>query len=381
VQLARRKGIAAVSAVHQFVPMLHRSDAVGRHTLRLRDLLVARGVESRIYVELVDPDTEAETNLYREYADDARKGDVLVYQYATASGIAPWLTQRRETLVVNSHNVTPPEYYAAWDNPLARHQLQAQIQLRELAPRAALGIAVSAFNDSELRAAGFARTAVVPPAAMMPAGDLAHEARRGAVATESASASASAAAAASAREGARWLMVGRMAPNKGIELALNALLVARVHHDPATTLEVVGRTVVSSYTGALHRYVDELGLRGAVKFRGSVSDADLAACLAQADVLLVASQHEGFGVPVLEAMSARVPVVANRAGALPDVVGDGGVLVDARNPYEVASAVARVLADDALRGALVEAGAQQVAALDLGAAGDRAVDLITAVRG
>jgi glycosyltransferase involved in cell wall biosynthesis len=345
--------------------MLHRADAVGRHTLRLRDLLVARGVESRIYVELIDPDTETETRRYTDYAQDVRKGDVLVYQYATASGIAPWLAQRRETLVVNSHNVTPPEYYAAWDNPLARHQLQAQIQLRELAPRAALGIAVSAFNESELRAAGFARTAVVPPAAMLRADDVpAH----GPTAPESARGI-----------GARWLMVGRMAPNKGIELAVMALLVARAHHDADATLELIGRTVVPSYTEALHRYIDELGLRGAVTFRGSVSDADLSVCMARADVLLLTSQHEGFGVPVLEAMSAGLPVVANRTGALPDVVGEGGILVDARNPYDVAGSIAGVLADAAGRAALVQAGVRQVAALDLDAAGDRTVDLITAL--
>ena len=355
-----------MSGVHQFVPMLHRADAVGRHTLALRDLFVARGMESRIYVELVDPETEAETRRFPVYAQDAQKGDVLVYQYATASGIAPWLAQRRETLVVNSHNVTPPEYYAAWDNPLARHQLEAQIQLRQLAPRAALGLAVSAFNESELREAGFARTAVVPPAAIMQGGAAADEASRTPSQGE--------------RAGTGWLMVGRMAPNKGIELALIALLVSRAHHDAYATLQVVGRSVVSSYTDALHQYVDELGLHGAVSFRGSVTDAELAAAMARAQVLVVASQHEGFGVPVLEAMTAGLPVVANRAGALPDVVGDGGVLVDARDPYEVAGAIARLRTDDAHREALIEAGTRRVATLDLQAAGDRAVETIAALR-
>jgi glycosyltransferase involved in cell wall biosynthesis len=351
-----------VSGIHQFVPMLHRADAVGRHTLRLRDLLVARGIDSWIYVELVDPETEMETRPFFEYAQDAQRGDVDVYQYATASGIAPWLAQRRETLVVNSHNVTPPQYYAPWDNPLARHQLQAQIQLRQLAPRAALGIAVSAFNESELRDAGFGNTAVVAPAAMLPAE------------------TAPPPAGAPSGGGARWLMVGRMAPNKGIELALMALLVAHGHGDPGATLEVIGRPVVSSYTNALYRYVDELGLRGAVTFRGSVSDADLSGAMARADVLLVASQHEGFGIPVLEAMSAGLPVVANRTGALPEVVADAGVLVDARDPFEVAGAVAQLRADHARRAALVQAGRRQVTALDLPAAGDRAVDLLVALR-
>jgi len=102
-----------------------------------------------------DPATASETRPFTRYEADAEAGDVLVYQYATASGMGPWLRTRAETLVVNYHNVTPPEYYAPWDNGMARHQLLAQTQLRELAPRAALGLAVSTFNEAELHAAGF----------------------------------------------------------------------------------------------------------------------------------------------------------------------------------------------------------------------------------
>ena len=68
--------------------------------------------------------------------------------------------------------------------------------------------------------------------------------------------------------------------------------------------------------------------------------------MAGSDVFVLTSRHEGFGVPVLEAMRLGVPVVANAAGALPEVVGDGGLLVDAGDPYAVAEAVAR-LRDDA----------------------------------
>ena len=115
-----------------------------------------------------------------------------------------------------------------------------------------------------------------------------------------------------------------------------ALLVAREHDDPAATLQVVGRPVVPSYTAALHRFVDEMGLHDAVLFSGALSDAALVAAVAGSDVFVLTSRHEGFGVPVMEAMTLGVPVVANAAGALPEVVGDAGLLVDALNPYAVA---------------------------------------------
>ncbi len=158
-----------------------------------------------------------------------------------------------------------------------------------------------------------------------------------------------------------------------------ALLVTRAHHDPAATLDVVGRPVVPTYTAALHRYIDEMGLHDAVTFTGAVSDEELVAAMARADVLVVTSRHEGFGVPLLEAMSLGLPVVAHDAGALPEVVGDAGLLVDARDPYALAGAVARVLGDDGLRTALSDAGARRITALDLPTAGERAVDLVTAL--
>ena len=350
-----------MSRIHQFVPMLHRADAVGRHTLRLRELFLARGIESNIYVELFDPETEAETRPYTSYAADAASGDVLVYQFATASDMAQWLIARPEPVVVNYHNVTPPEFYGAWDNGMARHQLRAQLELRALAPRAALGLAVSSFNEAELREAGYARTAVIPPAAMLPGGG-------------SAATPAPAPAPAPGRGG--WISVGRLAPNKGIEYALMALLVAQRHHDAAATLTVVGRPVVPSYTSALLRFVDELGLRGSVTFTGPLSDTDLLGAMGAADVFVLTSRHEGFGVPVLEAMSLGLPVVASDAGALPEIVADAGVLVDATDPYATAAAVSALTADPARRRSLAQAGRKRLGELDLTAAGDRAVDLI-----
>jgi len=353
-----------MSAVHQFVPMLHRDDAVGRHTLRLRDLLVARGITSRIYVETADPDTAHETRPFPEYAEAAAAGDVLVYQFATASAMAPWLDARRERLAVNYHNVTPPEFYAAWNNPMARHQLRATQELALLAPRTTLAIAVSAFNEGELQRAGYARTAVVPPAAIAPTEGAAMKGQGG---------------AAGRGQGTRWLCVGRVAPNKGIELALMALLVARAHHDPAATLRVVGRPVVPAYTRALLRFARELGVRDAVTFTGQLSDADLVTAMAGSDALVMASGHEGFGVPVLEAMAIGLPVVANRAGALPEIVGDGGLLVDATDPYALAGTVARVATDPDLRAELAQTAARRVEALDLASAGDRTIDLVTSL--
>ena len=123
----------------------------------------------------------------------------------------------------------------------------------------------------------------------------------------------------------------------------------------------------------------EMGLAEAVTFAGHASDATVAAAYAQADVLVVTSAHEGFCVPVTEAMAVGLPVVAYAQGALPEVLGGAGVLVDSVDPYRLAATIADLLADPARGEELGEAGRRQLAALDLDGAGERFVDLVCAL--
>jgi len=353
-----------MTGIHLFVPMLHRRDAVGEHTRSLRDRLVAEGVECRIYIETPDPDTVDETRPYREYEADARPGDVLVYQMATRSDMTAWLKGRPEPVVINYHSITPAEYFIPWNNWIARHQVAATLDLAALAPVAALGIGVSEFDAEELRQAGCADVRVIPVANVRvppppPDPEVLATLER-------------------ATGGPRWLSVGRLAPNKGHEDTLAALFVARATTAPAARLTIVGSPTEQSYARALHRFTGALGLTGAVTFTSRLSDAELSAQYAAADVLVMLSAHEGFGVPLLEAMCHGLPVVAYASGAVPEVVGGAGVLLDERGPRRVADEVAALLADDDRREALVAAGRDRPAALGL----DRAAsDLVAALRG
>ena len=358
-----------MSGVHHFVPVLHRGDAVGRHTLRLRDATRRRGIESNIFVDLVQDETADETLPAISYADTAHRGDVVVYQFATASLMAPWLASRTETLVVNYHNITPPELMAPWDHHLALGQERAREDLAVLAARTTLAIADSAYNETHLAEAGFAATVVVPPSAAV------EEKVESAASTATSSTPGGDGGA-----GAVWLAVGRVAPNKSLEHTIAALAVARQGSDHDPTLRIVGKPATDAYDRALRRYVADLGLQHAVTFTGYATDAEVAAAYIKADVLVVTSEHEGFGVPVVEAMAAGLPVVAYDQGAVPEVLGDAGVLVASRDPYALADAIGRLLADQTRRASLAEAGRRRFAELDLPNAADRFVDLLVTVQ-
>lgn len=359
-----------MSGVHHFVPVLHRGDAVGRHTLRLRDATRRRGIESNIFVDVVQDETAEETLPALAYAEQAERGDVVVYQFATASLMAPWLASRSETLVVNYHNVTPPELIEPWDHHLALGQERAREDLAVLAPRAALAIADSAYNEVHLAESGFAATAVVPPSAAL--GDDA--------AAGTPLSAAPIDRASDAGRGAVWLAVGRVAPNKALEHTIAALAVARQQADPDATLRVVGKPATDAYGRALRHYVADLGLDDAVTFTGFATDAAVAAAYATSDVLVVTSEHEGFCVPVVEAMAAGLPVVAFDRGAVPEVLGGAGVLVTSREPFALAAAIAGVVDDPARRTEMAETGRRRLAELDLPHAADRFVDLLVRVR-
>lgn len=355
-------------AVHQFVPALIPRDATGSHTLLLRQALRAAGWRSEIFAEAVHDELKDEGHPVDRYADVARPGDVLVYQFSTSSMVAEYLLGRPERLVLDYHNVTRPELCEPWDPAGARRSAEAFEQLEQLAPRAALGMADSAFNEEDLRRAGCQNTAVVPVLVDLerlgPAPDervLGHLAEAG--------------------EGADWLFVGRVVPSKAQHQLVEALWAYRRLYDPRARLHLVGPAPIPGYLAALRAFVDDLGLDEAVRLAGEVSDAALAAYFATADVYVSLSVHEGFGVPLLEAMAAGVPVVARRAGAVPATVADAGLVLERAEPGCVAAAVHRVLADPVLRDRMVAAGRRRVDRHRLDATAGRAVAAIATVAG
>ncbi len=348
--------------------MLHEGDAVGQHTVLVQDELRRRGVLSEIFVEKQDPATASRTRRAEDYEATEHPEDLLVYQFATASPLARWLAARSQRVAVNYHNVTPPELVAAWDNPLARAQLRAQGELGVLARRAELGVAVSEYNRADLVRAGFTSTEVIPPA-------LRHRTWAAGLSSDGGVESDEPSARRTSSAPRRWICVGRVAPNKAFEVAIDALFFYRAKIDPEAQLVVVGAPAVESYIRALGTHGSRLGLADAVHFVGKVSDEALRAEYDDADVLVVTSQHEGFCVPLVEAMARGVPVVACSGGAIAEVLGDGGVLLADRDPLSIRDAVARLGADSHRR-QVVTAGRARLATLALDSAAARLADLL-----
>jgi glycosyltransferase involved in cell wall biosynthesis len=349
--------------LHQFVATFEPG-ATGAHMLEVqrlaRDVL---GIESDLFAEYRRGAHAEAVKQHRDYRP--RPGDVLVYHMAIGSVVADFVADRGQPLVVDFHNVTPAHFIEPWEPGAAYGCSWGRNQLHELAVTAELGIAHSHYSEEDLRHEGFVETAVAPILLDLSMFE-----------SEVDEARLHALQAAKDGGGADWLFVGRLSPNKCQHDLVKALAVYRRLYDPAARLHLVGGSSSDAYVTAIEGFAAELGLSDAVDIPGSVTPGELAAYYQAADVFVSVSEHEGFCVPLVEAMYNRVPVVAFGSSAVPETLGDGGVLLPSKDAATVAAAVDRVLRD---RDAVVAAGTARLAAFDLERTRAQWVDLLQRV--
>jgi len=318
--------------IDQWVPALHRGDAIGDSARRMRDAFRAWGHQADVYALELDADLEGDGRPYAQWRAGG-PDDVVILHYALPSLLSAALEAHRGRRVLLHHNITPPEFFMAHDPELARICAIGQQEFRRLAPHVDLGLADSEFNRRELDEAGFARTGVLPifldfaryrepPNPVLRR--MLDDGRT------------------------NLLFVGRVTPNKRQEGLVRLI-------SPDVRLLLVGKLPRRrSYYDALQSFFYEEGFTPAeVVFTGHVEHAELLACYAEADVFVSTSAHEGFGVPLVEAMLMDVPVLAYRTSAVPDTLGDAGVQFTEERVDEVAEMAHRLATDAVLRGAVL----------------------------
>ncbi len=330
--------------IDQVIPSIVEHDAVSNHTFEAQRLLLGSGYASEIYARVIGPGCEGRVRPLSDLVSDD-PGRWLLYQSSIGSPAAEVFARARGHKLLDYHNITPASLVERWLPPLADEARLGRRQLARLAPLVGYAFADSAYNAAELLEAGYAHAAVVP---IMIEGANYAEPPDPSVATRL--------AASRAAGGADWLFVGQVAPHKAQHDVIAAFACYRRAYDPAARLHLVGREMGATYRDALRRYVGALGIGDAVELAGSVSVGALAAYYEHADVFVCCSDHEGFCAPLVEAMHRGVPVVAYAAAAVPETVGDAGVLLAAKDPALVAAAVHALLSDPTQRAAASVAG-------------------------
>jgi len=354
-----------MTAIHQFVPTLAPRDAVGTHYLAVQAALKDAGYRSEIYAYEAK---DAYSKLARPFAsfDGGARGEPtwLMYHSSVGSPVAEFVAARTEPLIVDYHNITPASFFARWEPAVAGALMKGRRQLADLESRASLGLADSAFNAAELATLGYTPTSVVP--IMLDIAALERTPPDPRVRRD---------------DRTTWLFVGRLAPNKAQHDLVKAFAAYRRLYDPDARLRLVGGSSSHSYETSLKAFIEALGLADSVELTGPVDHASLMAHYRAADVFVVCSEHEGFLVPLLEAMYHDLPIVAYAAAAVPETLGDAGLVLRVKDPCTVAEAVHRVVDDNALRAQLVDAGTRRLRDFDVARSRQKLLDAIRPVVG
>lgn len=337
--------------INQWVPAAHRGDAIGDSARQVRDLLRAQGHDADLFALQIDDDMRGEA---RPFADPASsRGDVTILHFAVPSPMTEAFARLPRGRVLQYHNITPARFYAPYDPGIFRIAALGRRELASLAGRTDLALGDSEYNRRELEALGFRDTGVFPVAV-----DLGRIV--GAPRTPSLE---------------RWLndgltnflFVGRMVPNKKVEDIIRLAEHYKRYVDAHYRFIFVGRDDgVPRYANMLRALIAELGwMPDRFLFTGAVPDRELAAYYRCSSVYISMSEHEGFCVPLLEAMATDLPILAYSCTAIPDTLAGAGVQFAPKDFEHAAELLGLLAFDDGLRAAVIEGQRRRLA--DFGA--------------
>ncbi|MBN2006004.1 MAG: glycosyltransferase [Anaerolineae bacterium] len=324
--------------VHQITAGLAYGDAISNHIVEIDRRLKQWGIESHIYAENVDPRMAHLGSLDYKYVPFMENTeDLLIYHYSIYSSTMKFYLESRNRKVVDYHNITLPHFFHGYDASLA----QACRLGRSLLPKfqdCEMILADSEFNRQELVAAGIpaGRTKVLP--IFLRLDDFASVKRNETLYRR-----------LKADGTANILFVGRVTPNKAFEDLLKVFAIYHRDVNSYSRLILVGARSLPRYNQVLDALLARLGLEDAVVFTGHVTFRDLKTYYEAADLFLCTSHHEGFCVPLLEAMYFDLPVLARAETSVPYTLGNAGVMYHKLDHAILAEMVQLLLEDPDLR--------------------------------
>jgi glycosyltransferase involved in cell wall biosynthesis len=327
-------------AINQFLPNLSYGDAISNEAIWIRDELRQAGFDSHIYVQFVDPRVADECRVFTPEALH-RPGAAAIYHHSIGADMTPHLIEFRGPKYLIYHNITPAEFFERYRPDFARILHRGRGDLSHLAKHFQNSVGDSAFNASELARHGFETPGILP---------LAIDPRKWAFPPDPATME-------QMQDGrTNILFVGRFAPNKKQDHLLTAFS-HYLQHDPDARLILAGKPEQADpYVTHLSDVIHKLDLAQSVLLTGSVNDTQLAAYYRTAHLFWSMSEHEGFCVPLIESMWFDIPIFAFKASAVPETLGEAGLMfTDKNNWSELAAFAHLVVTDTALRGTLLQA--------------------------
>lgn len=325
--------------IHQFATSLTYGDAISDEMFEIQSVLREKGFESEIFVRFFDPCMAKFMHDYREYKKFSSPDNVVIFHFSIGSPVSKMVFRIPDKKIMIYHNITPHDFFLDYHRILTRECYKGRLEIKLFTDKVDLALGDSDFNRRELEDVGYPETGVLPLLLNYSKFDkeddsVTHQIYSNGKFT--------------------ILFVGRVIPNKKFEDVIKVFTFYKKHFNKESQLILAGDyRGQERYYSALCCLIDNLGVED-VFFTGHIDFPELAALFKIADVYLSMSEHEGFGVPLLEAFYNRIPVVAYAAGAVEETMNSGGILLHEKDFLKSAVVLNILEKDKSFRDNLIE---------------------------
>lgn len=333
----------------QLLPTISFGDAVGNDTLAIRAMIEEMGYETAIYAENIDSRLPKGTGIPFSEFPQLSDEDILIYHASTGTELNYKLPSLGGKKVMIYHNITPPEFFCGYSQAAEDLTRAGLDGIKFLADKIDYCIADSEFNKADLQRMGYTCRIDVCPI-LIPFSDYEKSPNRAVIERYQGDGITN------------ILFVGRIAPNKRQEDVIRAFYCYLKRYNEKARLFLVGSwNGMELYYQRLVDYTKLLGIEDEVIFVGHIKFDEILAYYRLADAFLCMSEHEGFCVPLVEAMYFNVPIVARACAAIPDTLGAGGLLMEKNTPEQAALILHRLVSNNEIKVHIRQKGQETLA--------------------
>jgi glycosyltransferase involved in cell wall biosynthesis len=325
----------------QFCPTLSYGDAIGDEVLFMKKILLSLGYETEIYCEFVHHPYTRKDAKNIDNISIVSKNDVAILHLSTGSRLNELFGDMSCRKIIRYHNITPPDFFENYNPSYSGINKWALQSARKLAKVTDYCLGDSSFNKSDLLNMGYNCKIDVMP--LLIDFDKYKDNPDKFVLSQYAD------------KYTNILFTGRIVPNKKIENLIKVFSLYQKHFNRKSRLFLVGSyNKNDTYYIKLEKYIDLIEVNN-VLFTGHIKIEDVLAYYHLADIFLCMSEHEGFCVPLVEAMFFDVPIIAYDKCAVKETLGGAGFLISEKDPLAFAKAIDYVLRNIKIREKIIAA--------------------------
>lgn len=335
--------------IYQLSSCIAHPDAVSSHVLAIDDLLTSQGASTKIFASYCDPKVRRNNLFHIEkfLAHQKESNSIIIKHYSVYDKSAEYFLGAKGKKVFIYHNITPHKFFVGYNDEIAKLCKIGRGMLPQF-NSCDLAITLSEYSRQELLDNGFhpKKVKVLPYLLDFENTFRLHRSLRSYNFIPEAK--------------THLLFVGKMAPHKKVEDVIKPFYLYQKYYQSDSHLHLVGILGNDLYESELKALVSKLDLNNKVTFHGRTSRENLSALFQRANLFITMSEHEGFCVPLIEAMYHRLPIIAHASGAISDTLGESGIQVDEKDPGFIAEAIHAIASDPKIAIQIVNAQIKQL---------------------